>query len=130
MAKYDGQFIRLTSFSFHELREKFSQAPPISDSRECSTCGIPIDLPRCFYVEEIGVLAITNDHEAAINFLLMAISHEDKFVRYNAYGHLGNVRTPKKRETIATAVENGIENEKDERVLEIAVISLAKLKSV
>ena len=127
MAKNDGQFIRLTSFSFQELKEAFSKARPIYD---CSACSTNKPLPRCFYVEEIGVMAITENSNEAVDFLVEALTHKDKFVRYNAYGHLGDINASEKKEAITIAVENGIKNEKDDRVLEIATISLAKLKSM
>lgn len=122
---YNGQLIRVTPLSFQELKEAFSKARPIYDCRACSTNK---PLPRCFYVEEIGVMAITENSDDAIDFLVEALTHKDKFVRFNAYGHLGDVTSPDKKEAITIAVENGIENEKDERVLEIAMKSLAKLK--
>ena len=130
MAKYDGQLIRLTSLSIKELKEEFHQAPPISRVLGCDACDTSQILPRCFYVEEIGVMAITSNHAEAIDFLLEATDHDDKFVRFNAYGHLGDVDSPRKRDVIIAVIEDGIKKEKDEKILNLAKESLAKLKGI
>ena len=105
MKDYDGNFRRLTSFSFEELKMLFVQGPANSNDRGCDGCGgTSRIIPRCFYIEEMGVMAITDNHDEAINFLLEAIDHEDKFVRYNAYGHLGDVKNK-------TLIETGLEGE-------------------
>ena len=128
MRDRDGNFCRSTSFSFEELKILFVLGPANSNDQGCDGCGTPRIIPRCFYVEEMGVMAITDNHDEAINFLLEAIDHEDKFVRYNAYGHLGDVNAPEKKEVILIAIESGIKDEGDEIVLGIARKSLAKLK--
>ena len=129
MRDSDGNFCRSTSFSFEELKILFVQGPANSNDQGCDGCGTSRIIPRCFYVEEMGVMAITSNHEESIDFLLEATSHEDKFVRYNAYGHLGDVKAPEKKEAIIIAIESGIKYEEDEIVLGIAKKSLAKLKN-
>ena len=111
MRDSDGNFCRSTSFSFEELKILFVLGPANSNDQGCDGCGTPRIIPRCFYVEEMGVMAITDNHDEAINFLLEAIDHEDKFVRYNAYGHLGDVNAPEKKEVILIAIESGIKDE-------------------
>lgn len=124
---HNGQLIRITPLSFQELKGAFYKARSIYD---CSTCSTNKPLPRCFYVEEIGVIAITENSDEAIDFLIKALNHTDKFVRFNAYGHLGGVNSSEKKEAIIIAIESGIKDEGDEIVLGIARKSLAKLKEM
>lgn len=117
-------FVKQTRLGIKELKKQFDDAPMSAYVAQKS--GLP---RKCFFLNDIGVLAVTELDKEATEILMNNLNHEDREIRYVAAAFLGDIphSHPNKHEA-HKAVSEMARREKDDRVRDMALRSKTLLK--
>lgn len=115
-------FVKQTRLGVKELKRYFNEAP--SGWSEGMTTP-----PKCFYLSDIGFLAIIEADKEATEFLIDNLAHDDCFVRFAAAAFLGDLSPlhPCKWEAYR-ALNNLMQREKDYKVKDMILHARMLLK--
>lgn len=117
-------FVRQTRLGIKELKKQFNDAPV--SAYEAQKTGAP---RKCFYLNDIGVLAVTELDREATGILMNSLNHEEREVRYVAAAFLGDIpHTHPNKHEAHKAVSEMAEREKDDKVRDMALRSKTLLK--
>lgn len=117
-------FVKQTRLGIKELKRQFDDAPV--SAYEAQKVGLP---RKCFFLNDIGVLAVTELDKEATEILINSLNNEEREVRYVAAAFLGDIPPthPNKHEA-HKAVSEMAAREKDDKVRDIALRSKTLLK--